>query len=313
MPERSQLSNDRLVRDASPPTTADNSCDFVEQRMAAPIRRPLAIWIWSALLIADAVLVARRFSGEMAHSLPPSLALLSMSVVALASFAAWLAFRSDSPRQDISQPSGWLPLAVSLAAPALWCVTLATQASPLATGLLLGVALVHCLAVLSIVSTDHVSAASPLVGREIVESQKPPQSPAASQTLVSLEPFVSAEDSPNESDVAAEHDESAHDEDITQWMSRRMTDDGELIEGWLRVEFPACQREATAHVSFCPPLSGPPDIETEDLDGADLEIRVGTAFPFGTRLTVRRSGSTSQPASVRIGFVAVVAANQKAA
>ncbi|MBC8114659.1 MAG: hypothetical protein H7062_09800, partial [Candidatus Saccharimonas sp.] len=112
---------------------------------------------------------------------------------------------------------------------------------------------------------------------------------------------------------SVEHDESAHDEHVTQWMSRRVTDDGELVEGWLRVEFPVGQREATAHVSFCPPLSGPPVIETEDLDGGDLEIRVGTAFPFGTRLTVRRSGSTAQATSGRIGFVAVVAANQRAA
>ena len=249
----------------------------------------------------------------MALSLPSSLALLSMSVVALASFAAWLAFRSDSPHQDVSQPSGWLPLSVSLVASALWCGTLATQASPLALGLLLGVTLVQWLAVLSIVSTDQRFVASPLVGREVAESQRPPQSPVASQTLASLEPFVPADDSADENDVVAEQGESAHDEDITQWKSRRVTDDGELVEGWLRIEFPTGQREATAHVSFCPPLSGPPEIETEDLDGADLEIRVGTSFPFGARLTVRRSGSTAQPHSARIGFVAVVAANQRAA
>lgn len=313
MPERSQFSNDRLVRNASPPAAAGNSCGIVDQWMTVPTRRPLAIWIWSTLLIADAVLIARRASGEMAHSLPPSLALLSMSVVVLASFAAWLVFRSDSPRQDISQPSGWLPLTVSLVAPALWCCTLATQTSPLATGLLLGVALVQWLAVLSIVGADQRLGASRLVTCESVELQRPVQSPTNSRTLGSLEPFVPADDPLDESEKSVEHDESAHDEDVTQWMSRRMTDDGELVEGWLRIEFPAGQREATAHVSFCPPLSGPPEIETEDLDGADLEIRVGTAFPFGARLTVRRSGSTSQASSVRIGFVAVVAANRKAA
>ncbi len=313
MPERSQFSNDRLVRDASPPTAVDNSCGFVEQRTVAHSRRQLATWIWSTLLIADAVLVARRVSGEMALSLPPALALLSMSVVALASFAAWLAFRSDSPRQDISQPSGWLPLAVSLAAPVLWCVTLATQASPLATGLLLGVALVQWLAVLSIVGADQRLGVSRLVARVSVEPQRPDQKPINSRTLASLEPFVPADDPLGECEETVEPVASSSDEDVTQWMSRRVTDEGELVEGWLRVEFPAGQREATAHVSFCPPLSGPPEIETEDLDGADLEIRVGTAFPFGTRLTVRRSGSTSQPASARIGFAAVVAANQKAA
>ncbi|MEK6260435.1 MAG: hypothetical protein AABP62_17595 [Planctomycetota bacterium] len=313
MPERSQFSNERPVRDASPPITADNSCGFVERRTVAHSRRPLAIWIWSSLLIADAVLVARRVSGEMALSLPPSLALLSMSVVALASFAAWLAFRSDSPREVISQPGGWIPLAVSLVASGLWCVTLTTQASPLAAGLLLGVTLVQCLAVLSIVGADQRLGAARLVNRESVESQRPDQSPTNPHTLGSLEPFVPADDPLDESEESVEHDESAHDEDVTQWMSRRVTDDGELVEGWLRVEFPVGQREATAHVSFCPPLSGPPAIETEDLDGGDLEIRVGTAFPFGTRLTVRRSGSTAQATSGRIGFVAVVAANQRAA
>ena len=318
MPERSPSSNVSLTREASPPTTADNSCGFVsrdisEQRMTGPARRPLAIWIWSTLLIADAVLIARRVSGEMDLSLPPTLALLSMSVVALASFTAWLAFRSVSPRQDISQPSGWLPLTVSLAASALWCGTLATQASPLASGLLLGVTLVQWLAVLSIVSADQRLGESRFVTRESVESQRSDPNSTNSRTLTSLEPLVPADDPLDESEDSVEQDESSSDEDVTQWMSRRVTDDGELIEGWLRVEFPAGQRETTAHVSFCPPLSGPPEIETEDLDGADLEIRVGTAFPFGTRLTVRRSGSTSQPASARIGFVAVVAANQKAA
>ena len=318
MLERNQLSNDRLVRDASPPATAVNSCSLVEQRTTASARRPLAIWIWSTLLIADAVLIARSVSGEMALSLPPSLALLSMSVVAIASFAAWLAFRSDSPRQDIAQPSGWLPLSVSFVASALWCGTLATQASPLALGLLLGVILFQCLAMLSMVSADQRPGVSRLVTHEIAEPQSPPQSLTDSHTRTSLEPCVPTDDSPHESEELEEHDElasneSAHDEDITQWMSRRVTDDGELVEGWLRVEFPAGQREATAHVSFCPPLSGPPEIETEDLDGADLEIRVGTSFPFGARLTVRRSGSTAQPHSARIGFVAVVAANQRAA
>ena len=250
----------------------------------------------------------------MALSLPSSLALLSMSVVALASFAAWLAFRSDSPHQDVSQPSGWLPLSVSLVASALWCGTLATQAAPLAMGLLLGVILFQCLAMFSMVTADQRSVASSLVTHKIVE----PQRPIGEHTLTSLEPLDHAVDSFDESEEIIEHDEltnneSVHDEDVTQWMSRRVTDDGELVEGWLRVEFSASQREATAHVSFCPPLSSPPEIETEDLDGTDLEIRVGTAFPFGARLTVRRSGSTTQPHSARVGFVAVVAANQKAA
>lgn len=338
MLERSQSSNSHRVEVASPPTVADNSYGVVKQRMPASTRRPLAVWIWSTLLIADAVLVARSVSGEMSLSLPPSLALLSMCIVALASFAAWLAFRSGSPHQDISQPIGWLPLTISLVASALWFGTLATQASPLGVGLLLGVILFQCLAMLSMVTGDQRPVTSLLVTHTIVEQQRPivehtlgsllknaakrprpsenqlemdgrgVHSTVFPQAVSSLEPFVPADDSLDDVEEVAEHDEG-----MTQWMSRRLTDDGELIEGWLRIEFPAGQREATAHVSFCPPLSGPPQIETEDLDGADLEIRVGTAFPFGARLTVRRSSTTMPPHSARIGFVAVVAADQKAA
>ena len=40
------------------------------------------------------------------------------------------------------------------------------------------------------------------------------------------------------------------------------------------------QRETVIHVAFCPPLPGIPEIETEDLEGADLEIRVAAAFAF---------------------------------
>ena len=102
-------------------------------------------------------------------------------------------------------------------------------------------------------------------------------------------------------------------EALAAWLSRRATDDGEVIEGWMRATFLAGQREATIHVSFCPPLSGSPEIETEDLDGSELEIRVASIFPFGLRMTARRSGSTREPQAARIGFVATAATTRRAA
>ena len=106
--------------------------------------------------------------------------------------------------------------------------------------------------------------------------------------------------------------------DVTQWLTRSLTADGEIVEGGIRIEFAEGQRDATVHVSFCPPLGGVPDVTTEDLDGSDLEIRVSAAFPFGARLTARRT-SGSQPdkrmlaETCRIGFVAVVASIRRAA
>ncbi len=114
---------------------------------------------------------------------------------------------------------------------------------------------------------------------------------------------------------AHDHDESdaESDENQTLWLSRRLTADGEQIEGWVRVEFAPGQRETVVHVAFCPPLAGSPEIETEDLDGMGLEIRIAAVFPFGTRLSIRRSGPLDEGHTDRIGFIAQTAASNRAA
>lgn len=315
-----------------PPARILSSAEAVPiARSIQPSRRSLAIWIWSTLLIADVLLVARGVSGQMDGRLPPSLAVGSMSLIALASLAAWLAFRSTSIQRGNSQPGCWGPLAVSLTASLLWCVTLAFHAAPLTIGLLAGIVLVQGLIVGTMVSGDqeNVLHQPSIMGTtecgstlrvENLDAERratinptfvEPTSSFAEHhptTQPPVETFLSAEEPPDEED-----DSSANEADMTQWMSRRETDDGEWIEGWVRVEFSAGQRETTVHVSFCPPLARHPELETEDLDGGDLEIRVGSAFPFGARLTVRRTGSTAEPHHARIGFAAVVAANQRAA
>lgn len=115
----------------------------------------------------------------------------------------------------------------------------------------------------------------------------------------------------NESDQ--EEFEELSDENQTLWLSRRVTDEGELIEGWVRIHFAEGQRETVVHVAFCPPLAGSPELETEDLEGVGLEIRVAAVFPFGARLSVRRSGSLEDRHSDRVGFVAQSQANRRAA
>lgn len=98
--------------------------------------------------------------------------------------------------------------------------------------------------------------------------------------------------------------------DVTQWLTRSITVEGEIIEGGLRVNFDEGQRDATLHVSFCPPFRKVPEVTTEDLDAAQLEIRVAAIFPFGARLNVRRpltaseGGHRSPAETYRIGFVA---------
>lgn len=104
---------------------------------------------------------------------------------------------------------------------------------------------------------------------------------------------------------ASEDSEPSSDERI-QWFTRSITPEGEVIEGGFRIDFAEGQRDVTVHVSFCPPLATVPEIATEDLDGHDLEIRAAAIFPYGARLTVRRSAGKelAHADSCCIGYVA---------
>ena len=332
MPERTPHSNSTRDRSASTASAGSFSS------MASPVfpaRRPLAVGVWSALLVADTVLIARCWSGEWRATLPPLLAVFSMVVVAVVSHLVWLCFPIDSPRTDISHrapsniSSPWIPVGVSLVVSVLWCAGLATQSSPQTIGLLVGVTLFQALAVLTMATaeqrlrhgvlrqTDVASKNPPTVGT-LAAGLNAAGSIASGNFISEPAPVDSEPNEPEATEfepveLEGDEQETEASEDITQWMSRRATDDGEVIEGWMRVTFAVGQREATIHVSFCPPLAGTPEIETEDLAGVDLEIRVASAFPFGLRMAVRRSGSTHEAHTARIGFIATAAACRRAA
>jgi hypothetical protein len=106
---------------------------------------------------------------------------------------------------------------------------------------------------------------------------------------------------------------------ITQWQQRSLLGDGDVIEGGVRVNFKDEQREATVHVSFCPPFQGIPEISTEQIDSDNLEIRAAAVFPFGARLTIRRrtipgdNGCLPGKESYLIKFVAISRPTRRAA
>lgn len=79
-------------------------------------------------------------------------------------------------------------------------------------------------------------------------------------------------------------------EQTTQWFLRRVEDDLEVCEGELRVEFGAGIREVTLHVAFCPPLPTMPQVDFEDVDGRGWQVQASAVYPYGIRLSVRRSG-----------------------
>ncbi|OYW18726.1 MAG: hypothetical protein B7Z55_10085, partial [Planctomycetales bacterium 12-60-4] len=77
-------------------------------------------------------------------------------------------------------------------------------------------------------------------------------------------------------------------DDALQTMTRRQDSDVEIVEGILRVEFASGQRETTIHVAFCPPLPSRPDVELEDLDATEWDLKIAACYPFGIRIAIRR-------------------------
>lgn len=282
-------------------------------------RRSLAIWIWSALLIVDAVLVTRRLSGEFAKPLPGGLALLSTALVAIASIVAWRLFTRASINDAAPPWRRWQSRGLSMAVTILWAWAISAGATPQSAGLLFGIVAMFLWGLIALDIGEGSSSGVPFVVEQ----------PAVQARADDSSAIVAPPDEGALPTVPGDHvidfeladpgvgigEESADDLDdsLTLWLARRQTDDGEQIEGWVRVRFAAGQRETTVHVAFCPPMSVCPEIETEELDGAGLEIRVAAVFPFGVRLTVRRSGTLEDRNCDRIGFIAQALPAQRAA
>jgi hypothetical protein len=278
--------------------------------LAGPRRHSLAVWIWSALLIADAVLATRRLSGQFTESLPTAFATFSGLIVAITSIAAWSLYTSI-PRPQTTKLLSLAPQAVSLMITAIWCWALSAATSPLAAGMMFSIVMLQ----LGVIATS-----SDLAWGEAPPRISHPEPPANSKintpvTTLTQEPTFSVQSDEPFVEETEFTDEGAGEIDAGQtlWLSRRTTEDTEQIEGWVRVEFAAGQRETMIHVAFCPPLPGIPEIETEDLEGSDLEIRVAAAFAFGARISVRRSGRLDEVSTDRVGFFAQARSVNRAA
>jgi len=287
-------------------------------------RRSLAIWIWSALFIADAVLVTRRLSGEFARPLPAVLALLSTALVAIAAWVAWRLYAGAQANAVRSRWPFWESRMLSAAVTAAWAWSISAGGTPRSAGLLLAVVavLIWGLVTFDLIEATATKMSVPIpnavnTANALPVNAKTDYCPATPLSVEADSPGIL--DEPDESlDVESMETETADidsgsEDQLTLWLSRRDTDHGEQIEGWVRVPFASGQRETTVHVAFCPPMSVCPEIETEELDGADLEIRVAAVFPFGVRLSVRRSGPLDERNSDRIGFIAQSLSTQRAA
>lgn len=284
-------------------------------------RRSMAIGLWS-LLVAAMALVSSDF--------PSSFSVLCLLIVSIFSSVAMLLIEDT---WSIGRGSVHLQrnasAAVAIAIPFSWAALLGAQGS-LFTLIAFGVLSMIPVTVVWLILLSR----APLVPQQFNDSEVPApmpveQIPPVSLTAIPHELHISSDDGHSElSDDELDEScvegslcdiEESVSPDVTQWLTRTLTADGEIIEGGVRIDFAEGQRDATVHVSFCPPLQSIPEVTTEDLDGLGVEIRVAATFAFGARLTIRRRVASHErgpriPAETcRIGFVAIAAPIRKAA
>ena len=75
--------------------------------------------------------------------------------------------------------------------------------------------------------------------------------------------------------------------DVFQQLTRYREGEQERVAVLLRIPFAAGQRVAVAHVAFCPPLCGVPELAAEVTEGHSASVAITNPQSFGARLEVR--------------------------
>lgn len=249
-------------------------------------RRVLGLSLWSGILLLDAVVWARRLAGAMTLSLSPPIvwgSSLVLTAAAILALVCWRAARSRSLARRT-----WWPEFAALALPLLWSIAVGLRAAPFTWG---GLAALWGIA---------------MIGVGLVGGWFPQQEVV--QPAGELAPEAAGLSEPPTTDNGQPTDDRS-----THSQKRTLVDGVEVIEGEALVEFPAGQKEATLHLSFCPPFQVRPELHAEDALGEDLEIRAEAVHPFGARLSVRRATGLDHAESRHISYVAAPPSQGEAA
>lgn len=105
--------------------------------------------------------------------------------------------------------------------------------------------------------------------------------------------------------AAATMTEPSTDGDLTQQFMRSRSADGcETLSGWLRLAFAPGQRQATAHLAFCPPFDHAPLLEVRQADGPTARVKTAQLLAYGARLDVKLSAPADSSLTIRLEFSA---------
>lgn len=272
-----------------------------------------ALGLWTTLGLFTAVLASRRFAGAYTGPLPTGvLAVAVLLAVTASGVSLWLFRRGRSKDDPALRKAGlpgdiraWLPEITAWGLPTLFAVTISAQPTAAQLGTLIA------LSAMGAVSLGIAVLETTVWWQTLLsEPQIAPTLPAPLPVMNNEPTF---EPVATEQEPIAELDEEIADESTTQWMTRRKEADGEAIEGTVRVEFAAGQREVVLHVTFCPPLASVPEVEFECVDGEDWQIKSEAALPYGLRIQVRRSTAVTLEQSGLIAYMATSSRTAKAA
>lgn len=276
-----------------------------------PHGRSAALGVWTTLALFTAVVASRRIAGVYTGPLPTGVLMVAVLLATAVSFAALWLYRREISRATTA-PHAWLPEVTAWGLPTLFSLVIAAQPTAAQLGTVLGFTGLGAVAIAVAVLETTAWWQTMLTA---VDHHRPVVSPPLTQAEPSPEECSpSSFDTEKISPAVMEIDEEPlGDESTTQWMTRRQEADGEAIEGTVRVEFAPGQREAVAHVTFCPPLATVPDVELECVDGEDWQLKPDAVLPYGLRIQIRRSTAITLAQSGVVAYLATSARTVKAA
>lgn len=241
-------------------------------------RRTVAIGVWLSLL-------GLIFLSPADVSIWGAIGILLS--VSISSAISLLALCSDRAGEQTEQLRvGSVIFVISILVPIAWALRLAMDASLFELPALCLLAVFPQFALLQRISQSRLTVERQAPAIPVEESEES----AEREPEAIVSPFLQLvhDDENHEQDA-----QSTPPENVTQWWQRSITASGDVIEGRVRVDFDEGQREATVHISFCPPFESLPEVLTEDLDDGDLDVRVAAVFRFGTRIIVRRPSNSN--------------------
>jgi hypothetical protein len=272
---------------------------FSSRAAAYQIRARLAGWISQVVLLslaASALLIAaRRIAGGFGRS--PSAAELigAAAFAAVLAAAARLASSKRNQARVALQPAAWLPTAIVIVFLAAMSLPGAPRAALVAAWCIVAIEEICIWSWLCIRGSSRnrieSTAGHSIAESGLVESLVASDPPLAVSRVEHLSPLL-----PPDNHVAGE---------IIQQSTRSRCGDGtDRLAGWLQISLATGERNATAHVGFCPPFSAVPKISLRQMSGPAGRVRAVQILPHGVRLELKLDHSPRHAECVSVEFVA---------